>query len=297
MDRKKGNNNLLSNSLRKFFDAPQLKTASNPNELYGYLDKDNVNFLKSEKERLKTMVRERQFGYSGTIPPLRYIHPNRFKNGSQIIITNDLNLMVEPQSISRLKYKNSTKLYKILHDDSIDAALKIGIGEKDRENILNWIKNDKYKEWKADSLMNPKTRRILHKLDVIRKKTVDLQNKNEYIKQKQEWMIPKTHPHGIIGIDTPLLTNDNDTIYYKKQINDRKYQNQIKKQISIQRKNRIQSKENINCGLLYHDPKNFKHKLNERPLLQKKRAFKKASFQETNKNIFEGVSTSYSNCS
>ena len=177
----------------KFFDIPLIKTAPNPNDLYRYLDvaKRPKYFTELQQKTLSNMVRERQFGCSGTIPPLRPMYPDRFSNGSRLIETNNANFVVEPNSIYRLKYKKTPKLHQVIYDDSIDAALKIGIGEKERKDIADWLKNGKYKDWKADTLMSPKTRRVLHKLDVIRKKTEHLNKKNLYIKEKQKWMVPK----------------------------------------------------------------------------------------------------------
>ena len=129
--------------------------------------------------------------------------------------------MVEPQSIHRLNPETKAKsprLHRILHDDSIDAALKVGIGRKDRDQILQWLKDGKHRDWTPDQLMSPKTRRIMHKLDVIRRKQEELDGSNRFVRLKQEWLVPKTHLRGVIGVDTPLLNQEQDTLYYRKQI-------------------------------------------------------------------------------
>ena len=123
------------------------------------------------------MCRERQFSASGTIPPLRPVRPNRFEQGFKAIPTNDLNVMVEPESVDPSKTKGT---HRILYDDSIDAALKIGIGENDRKQILKWLEHGWGKNFKFDQLLTPKTRRIMHKLQVIRLKKEKLANKTRY---------------------------------------------------------------------------------------------------------------------
>eukprot|EP01084_Bolivina_argentea_P000581 1089_1 len=284
--------NNLPRTLRTFFDVPLEKTASNAHELYSYLDRPKENeFYQSDAQAqtLQNMTRERQFQHTGTVPPLRPIYPNKFALGSRTYETDALNFMVEPQTIDRLKQAQSPRLHRILYDDSIDAALKIGIGEKERQQIFKWLENDEHKNWAADNLMNPQTRRILHKLDVIRKKQEKLAQQNENTKRKQEWLVPRTHPHGVIGVDTPLLNNENDTVYYRQQIKKRCNRNNIQKQISSQRRNRIINKANINSGLLYHCPSQFEHTLNERQLMQTKKAFKQLSFAETKQRLFAGV--------
>ena len=60
-------------------------------------------------------------------------------------------------------------------------------------------------------------RRILHKLDVIRYCDQKLNEKKEFLKAKQKWLIPKTHPRGILGVDSPLL-NENQSTLYKQMI-------------------------------------------------------------------------------
>lgn len=279
----------LSNSLRKFFDQPLIPTASNPHKLYGFLDESRVCHKAFD---LSTVTREHQFSHSGSIPPLRPTHPDRFERTTQIIPTNNINVVVEPQSIKRLNRKTKptkTRLHRILHDDSIDAALKIGIGPKEREQILQWVENGEHRNWTADQLMSPKTRRIMHKLDVIRRKQEELDSSNKFVKLKQEWLVPKTHPRGVIGVDTPLLNEEQDTVYYKKQIQERKENGKVQHSLSSQRRNRIQRRTNVNSGLLYHCPERFEHKLDERKLMQRNRRFDHPSLQDTYNNIFFGA--------
>ena len=279
----------LTNSLRKFFDVPLIKTATNPHDIYSYLDEpSDCNF--SVHSELN-MSRKRQFLHSGTIPPLRPTHPNRFKVSARINPTNDSNVMVEPQTIHRSKRKNEkkTSLCKLLKDDSIAATLKIGINQKERALRLEWLNNGSHSEWRADSLMQPKDRRVLHKLDVIRKKQKLLDHQNIFRRLKQQWLVPKEYPRGVIGVDTPIFVDENDSIFYKEQIKERQMREKNQNSIAKQRKMRIHQKQNIHSGLLYHCPSTFEHKLNERELMKKKKTFKKMAFEQTHKRIFQGA--------
>jgi len=279
----------LSNSLRKFFDQPLIPIASDPHTLYEFLDESRVCHQPFD---LSTVTRERQFAASGTIPPLRLTHPDRFEKSTRILPTSSINVIVEPQSIQRLQPEaksTNPKLNRILQDDSIDAALNIGIGPKERHQILQWLKDGKHKDWTADRLMSPKTRRIMHKLDVIRQKQGELDSLNQFMKLKQEWLVPKTHPRGVIGVDSPLLNDEENTVFYKKQIQQRKEKERVQHSIQSKRSKRMIQRNNINSSLLYHCPNRFKHKLAERPLMQKNRRFAHPTLEETYKNVFFGA--------
>eukprot|EP01083_Nonionella_stella_P063082 163962_1 len=282
----------LSNSYRKFFDAPLIQKASDPHELYHYLDAPHACSAfqaQLQEETLKTLTRERQFSHSGTIPPLRSSRPNRFATVAHINETSNLNVMVEPQTIQRLKENRNPKLNQIVHDDSIETTLKLGIGDKERQQIRTWLQNGDHKDWRADTLMNPKCRRLMHKLDVVRKKQDTLCKHNNTLQLKQEWVVPKAYPRGIIGVDTPILNQENDSIYYKQQIKKRITRDKAQTQILTQRRQRINDRTSVNSGLLYHCPEQFKHQLRERSLMQTKKAFAHPSFEHTNMRLFEGA--------
>lgn len=277
----------LSDSIRKFYDIPLKKRATEVNELYTYLLIPNENTFSIHnkiKENENNMTRSNAFSVSGFIPPLRPIKPNRFQIPSQIYITKDTNFMIEPNTI---KKQNKNNKIKLEFNDDIQTTLNFGLKKPEIILTKKYLNENKYINWNEKQLMSPTKRKILHKLDVIRFKKNKLKEKEKFYEKKKKWLIPKTHSKGIIGIDTPLLL-PNKTKYFKEISN--KLHKKIKndKLILNQRKKLINKYFCANSGLLYHCPNSFKHKLKCIPLMQKKLKTNNSrlTLNETKKRIF-----------
>lgn len=266
----------LSNSLRRFFDIPVVKPAKTPTQLYSYLDESVPLTARSETNGLRLSPRSRSWSGRRTATASRSSHirsgsysmstydsqlskPERFANPSQVISTSDENFMIDPESVSQ--HKKNPIQYQKLQSDIVEATLKLGLTQDQQHKVQKYLNENQHENWDTSQTIDPPTRRILHKCDVIRAHQQKLENQSKCDHVKRQWLVTKTHPKGIIGIDTPLFQNQTQTKFYGDIIRNRRKKSLAKKQILQLRRSVINHNMSINSGLLYHCPEIFVHSM------------------------------------
>ncbi|ETO30823.1 hypothetical protein RFI_06298 [Reticulomyxa filosa] len=195
-------------------------------------------------------------------------------------MTNDDNFSIDPSCISMPLKQTKTMGKQKLEDDGIDAALNVGITEKERKLVKRYHTNNQFQDWDHLQLLSPKKKRLLHKLDVLRSKTEKLSKRQADWEFKQLWLVRHTHKHGIIGMDTPLYQHKEMSHIFCDEIEKKNDKCKLKSIAAELRKQTLSEKTSVNSGILYHLPHmaqcsnihtNFQSDINKKFLKKRKR--------------------------
>jgi len=262
----------VTDSLRKHFDLPPRKKAADATRLDAFLD--NPGKFNYDKFKADSMTRSVDFGYSGDIPPCREDIPNRFHSGARVIEkSEDAYFVVEPGRLkidaasrtlpTRPKTPPSTKINQ-------DTSLLIGLRASEYNYVQNMVNDnsDKPYKWDGETLMNPDRRRLSNKIDC----EVERKRKRNKLFQdiivKSENLLSRTHPRGVLGIDTPY---SEQTIRYKDKQKKMHSQTQQKRAYKNTRTEMLSEKAHVGSKLLYHCPTEYQHPLKTHGEWQHKR--------------------------